>query len=901
MFEPLLTTKLFRPLPPQNLVPRPVLLETLDSGFSGKLVLISAAAGYGKTTLLSSWLTARSGSRRVAWLSLDEGDSDPTRFVSYMVAALNTIDGFSSDPNGLPMQASTAMMKEGILTAILNDIAAASDEIILILEDYHATESQDVDDIVEFFLEYMPSNMHIGISTRSDPALPLARLRGEGALTEVRTADLRFQKTDVVYFLNHMMGLELSASDISILEHRTDGWIVGLKLAAISLRQAGDASAFIRNFSGRHQHILDYLVDEVLLCQSESTQKFLSQTSILERLCGSLCDAVCSFEKENGVRTDGQETLERLAGSNLFIVPLDDERKWFRYHHLFADLLRSRLIRHDRDMLPTLHARAADWFEQNGFTAEAIAHVIQNEDYERAAVLIEQGARQTMLHGRITTILQWIQAIPGTILATRPRLSFYHAWALSISGDPDGAEKKLLKTRAALEELSDTPDNRSLRGELAALLTGIVTSHNDPARVIHEAEIALTYLDRADLVSRARVGLSLGIAHAYQNELPLAKESFEQTRDLALGAENPFLAAAAVELLADIWINHEGHLEQASRNLQRVLDSGSSPDGTFLPLTGFAHCMLAEIHLERNDVDAASRYLERATNLIRQSGIRYSLTHLHCARARFELACGETGRVADELRSAEEIAVNSPLIQFRIHNLACQVKFALYLGDTDAAMQWIQGDRIPLPGNLPFHLEEIRRIACARVYHAQGHMVKALEELDRILPAAESSAMTSHVIECNLLKSMVLQQRSDFSTAHTCLLRAVKLASTEGYLRSFLELGEPMARLLVEATGHGTEAPYVSRLLAAFPATGNTGLSNADKADRIIEELPEPLSNREIEVLRLMEDGLTYGEIGNRIFVSVNTVRTHVMHLYGKLGVHNRSAAISKARSLGVL
>jgi LuxR family maltose regulon positive regulatory protein len=910
MTIPILTTKLYVPPPRSELVSRPRLIEQLHTGLSSRLVLLSAPAGFGKSTLLSEWVPSVESPLKVAWLSLDDGDNDLARFLAYLVAALQSIDSAIGEELATALQSPRALDIELGLTTLLNDIAASPTEAALILDDYHVIESQAVDRSLTFLIDHSPANLHLVIATRADPALPLARLRGQGQLTELRTADLRFTLDEVAVFLNQVMALKLAAEDIAVLEARTEGWIVGLQLAALSMRESKDVAAFIRSFSGSHHHILDYLVEEVLGQQSVETQNFLLQTSILERLTGPLCDSVCIDEPGP---SEGRATLERLAKANLFIVPLDSARRWYRYHHLFADLLQARLRLLHPDRIKTLHLRAIAWFEENGLAAEAIEHAFSAGEYDRAASLIEQNASRTMNLGRVTTLLRWLDALPKTVLGARPRLGFIRAWALSMAGQPRAAEEILLDLKTTLASLPSTAENRALRGELSAILAGIITSGNDPHRIIQEAEEALTYLPEENLLSRARATLALGIAYAYSDEVPNAIRTYQQSRDLALGAQNPFLATVAIELIAGIQIYHQGSLAEAARNLEQALEWGKRKHGTYYAFTGLAHSLLAEINLEWNELAAATRYLETGLDLVQRGGIGHSLVHTYCAQARLKMVLGETEAAREALRTADQAAQANPLMQFLIHNLACQAKLALHLGDTEAALRWASGSEHKFPKRLPVHLHEFQQIALARVYLTRDDIKRTLETLALIHPQAESAGRTAHLIEISILEALAYQALNDSAAAVECLQAAINLAAPEGYVQMFLEHGEPMARLLRGLVERGMATAYANKLLTAYEAQkqfvdpeSRTVTAAPERTGRgasplTTSPLIEPLTDRELEVLHLMADGLTYNEIAGQITVSLNTVRTHVKNIYSKLLVHKRSEALSRARDLDLL
>jgi LuxR family maltose regulon positive regulatory protein len=553
MSETLLRTKLYVPPLRPKLVPRPRLIARLNQGLhlGHKLTLISAPAGFGKSTLLSAWIQQVELKMRAAWLSLDEGENDLTRLLTYFVAAIRTIDSNIGQGVLAALQSPGTVNVEAVLTTLLNEIAEFPDQMVLVIDDYHVIESRPIDKAINFWLEHQPPQVHLAIVSRIDPSLALSRLRARGQMAEIRADDLRFTTDEAAAFLNQVMGFNLSAQDAAALGAQTEGWITGLQLAALSMQGSDDVPGIVHSFTGSDRYILDYFGEEVLSRQSQNVQDFLLHTSLLSRLTGSLCDAITGS-------SDGQEMLERLERENLFLVPLDNERYWYRYHHLFANLLQARLRRLHPHRVTVNHLRATGWFEENGLMVEAVDHAVSAKDYDRAASLIERVASGTMFHGRLNTILRWLDALPRTMLDTRPRLRFYQAWALSIAGQPQVAEKILIDAKLTLESLPPSAENLALRGELAALLAGIILYSNDAPRIIREAEEALTYLPKEDLVSRARVTIALGIAYAYGNEMQEATESYELTRDLALSAKNPFLATAAIELLADMQFYHQG-------------------------------------------------------------------------------------------------------------------------------------------------------------------------------------------------------------------------------------------------------------------------------------------------------------------------------------------------------
>src|SRR6266581_1713221 len=514
MPTPMLATKLYIPRLRPNVVSRSRLLERLNEGLHGKLTLISAPAGFGKTTLVSEWLAG--GARPAAWLSLDEGDNDLTRFLTYLVAALQTIAATLGAGVSGALQSPQPPPPESILTALLNDITTISDHFVLVLDDYHVLAAKPVDQALTFLLEHLPPHLHLVIATREDPLLPLARLRARGHLTEVRAVDLRFTPSEAAGFLNQVMGLGLSAQDIAALEDRTEGWIAGLQLAAISLQGQQDATSFITSFTGSHHFVLDYLLEEVLQQQSESLQTFLLRTSILDRLCGPLCDAVLMDPSASG-----QETLEYLERANLFIVPLDNERRWYRYHHLFADLLRQRLHQStasspgdERDGVAELHRRASQWYEDNGLEIEAFHHAVAANDVERAERLIEGKGMPLQFRGAMISVLNWLESLPTTILDARPSLWVTYASALTMTGQPiSNVEEKLQAAEAALQETEPDDKIRDLAGHIAAIRAMLAVPANQVETIIAQSRRALEYLYPNNLPVRATVHWTLGYAY----------------------------------------------------------------------------------------------------------------------------------------------------------------------------------------------------------------------------------------------------------------------------------------------------------------------------------------------------------------------------------------------------
>ncbi len=869
MPTPILATKLYVPPPQPSVVLRPRLIGQLNEGLHRRLTLISAPAGSGKTTLLGEWVVSRG--RPAAWLSLDEGDNDLTRFLTYLVAALQTIAADIGEGVSSVLQSPQPPPTESVLTALLNEITTVPDDFILVLDDYHVIDARPVDDALTFVLDHLPPRMHLIIATREDPQLSLARLRVRGQLSELRAADLRFTPSEAGEFLNPVMGLDLSAEDIAALETRTEGWIAGLQLAAISMRGHEDVTSFIKSFTGSHHFVLDYLVEEVLGQQSESVQTFLLSTSILERMCGSLCDAVLQ-----GPSASGQETLEYIEHANLFVVPLDEERRWYRYHHLFAELLRQRLHQSIASVAE-LHVRASQWYEDNGLEIEAFQHAAAANDVERAARLIEGEGMPLHFRGAVVPVLDWLESLSTTDLDARPSLWVIHASALLVVSQMTGVEQKLQAAEAALQGKEPDEKARDLIGHIAAIRATLAVTQNDVETIIAQSRRALEYLHPENLPVRTATTWTLGCAYELQGNRAAAGRAY--TEAIAISEE---IGHLIITIMATIGLGNmqraENQLHLAAQTYLRVLQLAGDPP---LPVACEAHLGLAHIFYEWNDVDAAQMHGQQSGQLARQfESVVDRFVACEVFLARVKLAQRDAAGATAVLDEAEEF-VRQHNFEFRMPDVAAaQVLTLLHQGNLAAAAQLAETHELP--------------ISQARVHLARGDTSTALALLEPLHRQAEERGWADEQLEVMVLQSVALQAHGEKDEAVQLLGEALALAEPDGFIRIFVDEGMPMARLLSEAAARGIMPDYTGRLLAAFEAETRSEYESYSL-------LAEPLSQRELEVLQLIAHGLSNREISERLFLALSTVKGHNQVIFSKLQVQRRTEAVARAHELGLL
>jgi len=882
--ETILATKLYVPAVQSRIVLRPRLIERLNEGLQRKLTLISAPAGFGKTTAVSEWVAGRE--RPLAWLSLDEADSDPTRFVVYLVAALQTIAANVGAGVVGALQSPQPPPIESTLTALLNDIITVPDHFMLVLDDYHVIDAKPIDDALTFLIEHLPPQMHLVIITREDPRLPLARLRVRGQLTELRAADLRFTPAEAAEFLNQVVGLNLSEEDIAALETRTEGWIAGLQLAAISMRGHADATSFITSFTGSHRFVLDYLVEEVLHQQSERVQAFLLRTSILDRLCGPLCDAVLL-----DASTSGRETLEYLEHINLFIVPLDNERRWYRYHHLFAESLRQRLHQSDASFTADVgsgvaewHVRASAWFEDNGLEIEAFQHAITANDVERAERLIDGNGMPLTFRGGVAPVLSWLESLSATVLDTWPSLWTTYASVLLVTGKTIGVEQKLQAAEAALQRAKPDDTIRDRLGRNAAVWATLSANLKQVDAIVAHSQRALEYLSPDNLAFRTSTVWKLGYAYLLQGDRAAARQAFTDVISASQLSGNAIYSILATIGLARVQ-ESDNQLFQAAETYRRALQL---LDEQPLPVAGDAQLGLARICYEWNELGAAQQHWQQSVLFARQKDNSDRLVACDLVLASLKHAQGDVvGAAALVAGAAESARQHNVAAQMR-EVVAAQVLVLLDQGNPVEAARLAQTHELP--------------ISQARVHLAQGDASAALAVLGPWRQLVEAKGWDDHRLKTMVLQAVAHHENGDTDSAVQLLGEVLALAEPGGFIRLFLDEGTPMARLLSEAIERGSRADYAGRLLAAFEAKGQTSRDTASLPPaRSTHSLIEPLSQRELEVLRLIAQGLSNREISERLFLALNTVKGHNRVIFSKLLVQRRTEAVARARELDLL
>lgn len=871
MPTPILATKLYVPPPRPNAVRRARLMERLNNGLRGRLTLVSAPAGFGKSTLVSEW-AAISG-RPVAWLSLGEDDSDPARFLTYVVAALQTAHAGLGSGVLAALQAPQAPPPDAVLTVLLNEIAALPRELILVLDDYHAIESHQVDEALVFLVEHLPPQLHLVIATREDPPLPLARLRVRGHVHEIRAADLRFTHAEAADFLTQAVSLPLSETDIAALERRTEGWIAGLQLAALSMQGLEDMSGFIASFTGSHHFVLDYLLEEVLNRQPERLQHFLLHTSVLDRLCGPLCDALLGVPAGTG-----QAALEQLVHANLFIVPLDSERRWYRYHHLFGDLLRQRLLQ--TADAAELHLRASQWYEDNNLDLEAFQHAAAASDIDRAARLVLGDQMPLFFRGGVAPVLHWLESLPESERDARPALRVMHASALLFLSSVAGVEENLVAAERALKDAPDNGQIRNLIGHIALIRATVGVSQRDAETVYTQSQRALEYLHPDNLPMRTATVWTLGVAQNLQGNRAAAERAFRESlaRSEAIGH---FIIIIMSSIGLGNTLEADNQLVQAHEMFHHALQRAGEPP---LPVLCEAHLGLARIAYQWNDLDAAQHHAEQSVRLGRQIPTTDWFSGGEILQARIRMARGDAAGALAMLSESEQRVKRQPVAHWLPMIAAAQVEAMIRAGQITAAARVSQAYTLPLQQ--------------ARVHLAQGSPKAALSVLGPARADAEAKDRNNERLKIMVVEAVALVLDGQRKAAQHQIDEALAMAAPGGFIRLFTDEGRIIYDLIADAAARKRLPEYTARLLKAFEEGGHGKPIPAMPKD---QPLIEPLSPRELEILRLIDQGLSNSQIGERLYLALSTVKGHNQSIFAKLQVQRRTEALTRARELGLL
>lgn len=849
-----------------------------------KLALVSAPAGYGKSTLVSQW--SHKTGFPVAWLSLDANDNNLERLVAYIIAAIRTVvAGFGELTLSL-LETPQPTTAHTILTVLVNELNSIHKQVTLVLDDYHHITDHSVHQALFFLIEHLPPIIHLVILTRSDPPLPVARLRAQNQLVEIRAGDLRFTAEEMTAFLNGTMALALSPAVIRALEERTEGWITGLQLAALSMQNldAQQLGQFVAAFTGSHHYIVDYLLEEVLNRQPDSVREFLLRTCIFERMTGALCDAVTG-------RSDGQAMLELLEHRNLFIVPLDEQRQWYRYHHLLADVLQSRLQQSHPETLPELHERASVWFENHKFIEQAISHAVLGKNIEKAAELIEQNAMSMLMRGELVTLINWIKTIEN-IAGDRPWLSTYKSWALTLTGQLDTAEAWLRIAESAIP-LSGQASSQEIKGHIEAIRAYIAEARGEAGQTITHAQKALAFLPESKQAVRSVVTFTLGTAYRLTGDHARAIQALEAARRAGHVSGNRYLEIGAVFTLADLTFD-QGQLHQAFDIYKETLQMATRPGGQRLPAAGMAYFGLGLIQYEWNELEAAQESTQQAIDLCQRWGHFVNLAASFVLLSRLKEARGDLDGAQQAIHKAEELTgAHALALRAESWVKAFRVRLWLAQGNLEAANRWAGESSINSADEFSY-LREAEYFTLGRVYLATEKYDHVLKLTHWLQNAAEAAGRMGSLIETLILRALAFQAKDDFPQALVSLERALTLAQPEGYIRVFVNEGALMAELLRRAGTQGIEAQFVAKLLSEFNQI--SAVPNA-----AVQPLIEPLSKRELEVLHLLADGLSNADIADKCIITVGTVKAHTASIYRKLNVNSRMQAVARARELELL
>jgi LuxR family maltose regulon positive regulatory protein len=875
---------------------------------------VSAPAGFGKTTLLAEWLDETPDEdRAVAWLSLDPADNEPAAFWTYVVTALQAaVPGVGS--SALELFTASPIPTDLVLTTLLNELAAAQREVWLVLDDYHLVDSHELGQGMARLLEHLPPHVHVVLSTRADPDLPLARWRVRGELVEIRAADLRFTSDETAAYLNEAAGLHLAEGDVEVLEERTEGWIAALQLAALSIQGREDVSSFIARFAGNDRYVVDYLVEEVLAHQPEPVREFLLHTAVLDRLTGPLCEAVTG-------RDDGSHMLTTLQRANLFLVALDDQREWYRYHHLFADVLRARLLAEQPDLVPLLHQRASRWYEAHDSAGEAVRHALAARDFDRAAYLMElavpairRNRQEAMMHG-------WLQVLPDEFVRRSPVLSVFRGYMLMVSGDLDGVEERLDDAERVLaaapdgsappwaQRWAETDELRTLPASIAMYRASLAQARGDVAGTAQHARQALDLAGPTDHLARGGAAGFLGLAAWAHGDVSSALTTFTQAVASLHAAGNLVDELSSTVILADMWLA-AGRPSAAVRLYQRALQVAEAHGDPVARATADLHVGISEIDREAGDLDSARRHLERAATLGEQGSMAESRYRWFVAMARVADAEGKLPEAVSLLDRAEQLYRPGFFPDVR-PIAAMKARVWITDGKLPEAADWARDLGVSATDD-PSYLGEFNHLTLVRLLVAQhrthpdtGMIHQAVVLLDRLHEAAETSGRAGSLVEIRLLQALAQDAQGHRPQALQSLGQAwAQAPEPDGYVRLFLDEGAPMVELLRDAEREDLAGEHARRLLSLSVTLDGAPLPGQESGgprQRLVPPSTEPLTERELQVLRLLDSELSGPQIARELFVSHNTLRTHTKHIFTKLEVTTRRAAVLRARERGLM
>jgi len=899
--DDLLLTKLFMPGLRPNHIRRPAVVARLEAGMKmGRAVsLIAAPAGYGKTAVALEWL--RGDSRPTAWLSLDESDNSLAHFLYYLARALQSLPQPVAAGVQELLNAPAPGPPESLARALINDIISREQaegergRFVLALDDLHLVTEPAIFAFLERLLDHTLTQLHLVLITRRDPPLPLARLRARGTLTEVRQRHLSFSQAEARQLLESYLEVAPAEDDIRLLNEHTEGWVAGLQLAALSMQglDAGEQRRVVAGFSGRHRFVLDYLTDEVLKRQPAEIERFLLHTSILSEMCGPLCDVILP-PVEDGSRPTGQQMLEHLEQANLFLVRLDNERRWYRYHRLFGELLRARLAEYDPQLAPALHRRAAGWFEAQGYMPRAVSHALQAGDPELAAAVVERALMTTTTWSQVEAkdLLGWLEALPDDVTTRRPWLRLFRSRCLYIAGRTEAARRTLAELADWLEAHEDAPDAGRVLGRVRLDRASYAAVEGDADEGLAQARLALESIPVEDKIGRLRIVALLAMGHIRIGEMRQAEALLS---DVAEQAQAVGLPVAAVPLLCNRAEAEmaQGRLTEAAHTCEQALELGLV-GGRSIAATGFAWLQLGKIAFERDDLGDAESQLVKAIDLLAGAGIVESFGNAHGVLALVWQAQGRPAEALAEAQRGVEIAEEAGISRLITQAGAYRARIWLAQGQMELANRWMAAFQEAGPAK---YLRTFEEATLARALLALGKQEEALALIEQRLPEAEATDRWLHVTEMLALRALARQRLGDDEGAMADTSRAAEMARPEGVRRLFLDLQEPMAALLRRLADQGYAHPFLGKLLTRF------GAEQEGKMPAVTRQViqAESLTKRELEILQGLAEGQTSKEIAERLYLSPNTVRTHLYNLYDKLGVHSRVQAINRARELGLL